>query len=451
MAAGRGSVFDDHRQTRHMEEDNRYRDIRAKLVAFVRRDWLFVSVTAILLFIALIFIVDSAFHEIVTEEHQEALGPFYTPPDPLPQGRPGDIIRMEPLDAPVPAGGSGYRVLYLSERTDGTPVASSGMVFIPPGDHPESGRPVVAWAHPTVGMGDDCAPSRSQDPASAMSWLGEMLARGWVVTATDYSGLGTPGTERYLVGKDEARDVMNSVRAARNMDEAAAGSRYAVWGHSQGGHAALFTATEGAGYAPELELVGTAAAAPAAALVPLVSEQYSSEVGWVIGPEVLVSWPDAYPALVREDVASPAGMKDYQGLAEECLFRAGGEAAVRTILRQDFFRTDPMRVPDWYGVAAGETPALNAGSKPVFIAQGLDDDVVPPDTTALFAQDSCRVGVDLTTLWLGGTGHLEAAKVAGPAAADWLDQRFQGKPTSPTCGQPLPVEPAVTPGPPPAA
>ena len=38
---------------------------------------------------------------------------------------------------------------------------------------------------------------------------------GWVVAATDYAGLGTPGTLEYLVGEAAARDVVNSVRAAR--------------------------------------------------------------------------------------------------------------------------------------------------------------------------------------------------------------------------------------------
>ena len=95
--------------------------------------------------------------------------------DLLPGGNPGDLIRMEPLDAAIPAGAQGFRILYLSQRGDGTPVAASGMVFVPTGQVPEGGRPVVAWAHPTVGMGDQCAPSRAADPLASMSWLEDML------------------------------------------------------------------------------------------------------------------------------------------------------------------------------------------------------------------------------------------------------------------------------------
>ena len=44
-----------------------------------------------------------------------------------------------------------------------------------------------------------------------------MLAHGYVVVATDYEGLGTPGVHAYLVGLSEARAVLDSVRAARNL------------------------------------------------------------------------------------------------------------------------------------------------------------------------------------------------------------------------------------------
>ena len=68
-----------------------------------------------------------------------------------------------------------------------------------------------------------------------------MLAHGYVVVATDYEGLGVPGVHPYLVGISEAHAVLDSVRAARELPAAQATHRFAVWGHSQGGHAALFT------------------------------------------------------------------------------------------------------------------------------------------------------------------------------------------------------------------
>ena len=103
-----------------------------------------------------------------------------------------------------------------------------------------------------------------------MIWgLPDMLAQGYVVVATDYPGLGTPGIHPYLIGISEARAVLDSVRAARALPNTGASNRFAVWGHSQGGHAALYTGELAASYAPELKLVGIAAAAPATYLVEL--------------------------------------------------------------------------------------------------------------------------------------------------------------------------------------
>ena len=213
------------------------------LARIVRKDPLFFAVVALFAIVLLAFALDVLVNDIRTSDRQDALQPFYTPPSPLPEGNPGDIIRSEPLGIDIP-GAHGLRILYLTEQADGTRRAASGMVFYPDTPVPAGGRPMVAWAHPTVGMDRQYAPSRTENPVSDMTWLKEMIARGWVVTATDYAGLGTPGVQHYLVGRDEARDVLNSVRAARLVEAAGANSTYAVWGHSQGGHAALFTALE---------------------------------------------------------------------------------------------------------------------------------------------------------------------------------------------------------------
>ena len=180
---------------------------------------------------------------------QKALQPFYETPANIQAAKPGQILRREPMDIDVPGGGQAIRVLYRSERGDGSPTVSSGMVFFPAQDSDVGNRPVVAWAHGTVGFGDQCAPSRSDDPTADMAWLGQMLSRGWVVAATDYAGIGTEGISRYLIGDDEARDVLNSVRAARELDSKA-GDRYALWGHSQGGHSVLWSANQATTYAP---------------------------------------------------------------------------------------------------------------------------------------------------------------------------------------------------------
>jgi acetyl esterase/lipase len=170
-------------------------------------------------------------------------------------GAPGTIIRTAPLEV-YPPGVRGYRVLYRSTGLNGEPIAVSGVIAIP--GKKAANRPVVAWAHPTTGVARKCAPSLHHAPLDTIPGLKDMMANGYVVTATDYPGLGTTGPHPYLVGVSEGRAVLDSVRAARAFAEASAGEHFAVWGHSQGGHAALFAGELAATYAKDLKLVGVA-------------------------------------------------------------------------------------------------------------------------------------------------------------------------------------------------
>lgn len=376
---------------------------------------------------------------------QTALDPFYLAPDPLP-GPPGTVIRTEPLGVDVP-GARALRMLYVTQRPDGTPTVSGGMAFIPDAPAPTGGRPVVAWAHPTAGMGDACAPSRSANPLlDTNDWLDQMMQMGWVVTATDYAGLGTAGPELYLVGQAEARDVVNSVRALAGIPGADPGRRYAVWGHSQGGHSALWTGQLSAQLAPDLDLVGVAAAAPAARLLDIMQAQWDTDVAWVIGPEVAISWPAVDPSLPLDTVLTGTGAHELQRIANECISDKGLLVDVGALHLEGsrFFALDPVSLPPWHAFAQAQSPIDPMRDTPVFIAQGTADEVVLPWPNAILQQDWCQAGVDLSMLWLGGVDHMKAAITAGPAAVQWIADRFAGRPAPRTCEVP-PAVPAVDP------
>jgi len=79
-----------------------------------------------------------------------------------------------------------------------------------------------------------------------------VLDRGWAIVATDYVGLGASPPHPYLVGRPEARSVLDAVRAARTLRPAHLAPKTVVWGHSQGGGAALWTGIVAPSYAPAL-------------------------------------------------------------------------------------------------------------------------------------------------------------------------------------------------------
>lgn len=385
-----------------------------------------------------------------SSQEQSALDPFYTPPDPL-IGKPGDIIRSEPLDGFAITGANGYRILYISQNPAGQLQASGGMVWIPTA--PAQGkRDVVAYAHGTSGFGDACAPSRDPNTPTSQPFIQTLIDRGYVYTATDYVGLGTPGEPYYMIGRSEATDVVNSVRAAQRFAGANAGSRYAVMGHSQGGHSALWTGALSKQIAPELELVGVAASAPATQLVPLLEQQWNTMIGWAIGPEVAVSWPVVYPALSPvTDIMTSQGADNYQSMAYECLEVAGLQGYAEEAFGNQMFATSPAGDPDWRATMQAETPQPLPATMPVMITQAMQDGIVLANTNALTQQVWCQAGSNLEFNWLGqlATGPLASAQThedtlyaAWPMEIDWFQDRFAGRPAQPNCAFTPPVTPA---------
>ncbi|MBU3701945.1 MAG: lipase [Acidimicrobiia bacterium] len=357
----------------------------------------------------------------------------------------GSIVSSTPI-AGSPAGSTGWRIVYTTTTADGMPAVSSGTVYVPTSPAPSGGRFVVAWAHPTLGTGADCTPSQATDPSAAIPGFAQMMSNGWVVTSTDYTGLGTEGVLPYLIAEGEARNVIDSVRAARNLPGTDAGPTYAVWGHSQGGHASLSTADEIADYGRGLRLVGVAAAAPAAELAALVNLQWQNYVSWVIGSEVIDLWPEFYPQLSASQVATPLAIEQSPALSAVCI-TSNVTALVQqfgTVLTQPFFSVNPTTVPAWFSELQANTPQPASGI-PVFVAQGLQDDVVLPSTTALLATQWCAQGSALSVQWYPTATHFTIPSVAAPDAMAWLSKVFAGQSPATTCGQALPVSPAAAP------
>ncbi|MFN8629577.1 MAG: hypothetical protein U0838_04430 [Chloroflexota bacterium] len=56
-------------------------------------------------------------------------------------------------------------------------------------------------------------PRRRLQRGRAFFLLDQVIAHGWVLVATDYVGLGTPGPHPYLIGQGEGRSVLDASRA----------------------------------------------------------------------------------------------------------------------------------------------------------------------------------------------------------------------------------------------
>ena len=351
-----------------------------------------------------------------------------------PARQPGELLHSEPFSGPP--GASSWRILYASTGLNGEPIAVSGLLFIPDAPAPPEGRRIVAWAHPTSGVGEGCAPSLLARPIGTIPQLPELLRRGFLVTATDYPGLGTPGPHPYLIGVSEGRAVLDAVRAGRSFPKSGAGSRFTVWGHSQGGHAALFAGQIAAAYAPELTLVGVAAVAPATNLEQLLKDDIGERVGRVLASFALTSWAQVYGA-PAEDILNPPARPIVRRVAKDCVegilegLRVEADAWTLTpkFLLRDIFTEQP-----WQRILAENVPGQSPAGAPVYVAQGTEDEIVRPEVTAAFVEGLCGRGEKVFFEKLLGVNHLTAGRDSALGAIDWMTERFEGKPVRTTCG-----------------
>ncbi len=147
-----------------------------------------------------------------------------------------------------------YRIIYPSvSGVDGkTPRRDSAAVFIPKGQMPKGGWPVVVWAHGTIGVASGCAPSLNPRTVRDSQYLNTWLSLGFAIVAPDYAGLGSDGLHHYLNTRAEAWSVLDSVRAA--LKNFPLRNQLVLVGQSQGAHAAFASAGWQPKYAPELNI-----------------------------------------------------------------------------------------------------------------------------------------------------------------------------------------------------
>ena len=343
---------------------------------------------------------------------------FYDTPSAIPADVPGTIIRFETMNAPFPES-QAWRVLYTSIGINGEPIVVSGMVFAPTGPVPPGGRPVVSWAHPTTGLEDPCAPSRSPKPYDDVQGLADFLNLGWVVVATDYQGLGTDGMHPYLVGASEAQGTIDIVRAAGNMNETGASSNFFVFGHSQGGQAALFAGQMAASYAPELQLLGVAAAAAAGLLVPLFQADKDTVAGSVLGSYAVVSWSDIF-GYDEATVVKPSLSERVHAVSEKCVVGGSRLSDIELgiddiILKGRMWSADPATTAPWSNQFALNTATQSPITVPLLLTQGTADKIITPSTTTQLTAMYVAMGnSQATEQVMDGVDHMKAGKASVP-------------------------------------
>ena len=369
-----------------------------------------------------------------TGEHDPTVTPTTPTDDPEPTQGPGTLISRSAFTTAVPETMRAWRIVYVTTDEKGQRDTATATVLAAR-DLPDGPRPVIGVGHGTVGIASRCAPSLSQQPfTGSVTALAALVEQGWVAVTSDYAGMGTAGPTPYLVGKGEARNVLDAVRAAHEILDLS--PKTLLMGHSQGGHAALWAGIEAPTYSPELSIIGVAATAPASDLFGLVTTIRGTLGGTLVTMYLQHAWQQVYPAAgLAEELRDGVGSV-VDRASRLCL--TGAEAAqaytmARSVL--DNVVDDAAYDGEFGRLLRANSPTAQIDA-PVLVAQGLVDVLVPPAVQQGWVAQRCAGGQAIDYREYAGLTHTSLVLPASPLMDElvlWARDRLAGKPARGNC------------------
>lgn len=347
---------------------------------------------------------------------------FYEVPDPLPDGETGDLIRIQAIDAAD--GERAMRIMYLSEDRNGTRRAATGTIFHPDGDAPEGGWPVIADAHGTTGIVEQCAPSRIGlvPPDQGIESVRIMA---------DYIGLGPTGERHpYLSKTAEANAVLDSIVAAEKLLGDDLSPRWLVVGHSQGGHAALATAELAAERLPQRELVGVVASAPGAQFEEVHGDELQLRI---ITSLILMGSQSEWPELDPADFFAPERLETVEEIITENCLDDIVPAMIPLAAPPDLFTVDPLTDPRTREFMAANDPLPEPVDVPILLVAAGGDIIVVPERVEALRDRLCSIDQQTEYVMRPEADHGNLPAVAGDLIASWIGDRFEDRPAGDDC------------------
>lgn len=351
--------------------------------------------------------------------------------------RPGTLLKSQVYKRGLPAGASARRILYTTTLSGGVPATASAVIVWKEQATEDNPRRVVVWAHGTLGAAPGCGASMQANPYADVPGLTALLDEGWVYVASDYAGLTTPGPHPYLIGDGEARSVLDAVRAAHDLTELTLSLETVIWGYSQGGHAALWSAIQARSYAPELQLKGIAAIAPASDIPAILAQFEPTAIGRVFSSYIGRAYADTYPDLYFTGIVRPGARWQANEISKRCL--SGRSTHTAGILAERFsdgaiFRGGDMGASFRKRVAEN-VPEQKIGA-PVLILQGRRDEIVSAKVQAGYARGRCAAGEAIDYQVFDGLDHSSIVAPDAPTVPvliKWTQARFDGVPAPTIC------------------
>ncbi|MFN8015642.1 MAG: alpha/beta fold hydrolase [Acidimicrobiia bacterium] len=354
---------------------------------------------------------------------------FYKPPSKLPSNKVGQIIWSTPLTN-TPKNVSGWKVLYVMEGVEGDPVAASALIYVP---KTKVKHDIVLWAHSVTGMADKCAPSRGEFQNDLIPYFDEIISKGHILVAPDYEGLGTPGVHPFLVGDSEAKSLLDAARMALNFKPANAKNEIVVYGHSQGGQAALFAGQIFKDYAPELNVSGVAAIAPVGDLDVVFNKalEDKSLFGYLVMGAV--AFENVYSDVDLTKIFSAKVIEDSSVVNKECSDIVLGTYSNQT---NDSVIASPSSLEPWPQLFKDNSPGSEKIPVPSLIVQGDKDETVPSSVSKDITENLCAKGSEVKRITYGGqnASHVGVVFIGQQDVLSFMEDRFNKRYFASECG-----------------
>jgi len=353
---------------------------------------------------------------------------FYRYNDVLPS-TPGTLLRQEPLSPDLSLDGAAESLRLLYSSTEGLngkeAIAVSAGLFLPHGDPPESGWPLLLWSHGTVGIADVCAPSWTGYVKFHQEHLNGWLQEGYAIVASDYQGLGTKGTHPYLATRPAAFSNLDAVRSVQSADFPVS-AEFVVLGQSQGAGAALATAGYAKDYAPELRLLGVVATGvpyfTPEALVAVQEARPRDRVDPMLGYNFLALSlvEELDPSFDASDYVFEEVLPTARAVQRVCNRQMRSKIQELGLTYETTFKKSP---PLEIGFAKMQFPTVSL-SIPVFVGVGSIDRDTPPRMQARFVKAACDAGSTVAAHVYEGYDHLRVLNRSRSDSAPFVEALF---------------------------
>ncbi|MVU78132.1 lipase [Nocardia sp. ET3-3] len=374
------------------------------------------------------------------------LDPAFYQPDStrVAAAEPGEILAARQVNLAnfwlIPLNVNAWQLSYRSTNTRGEPIAAVATVVVPHRQPPSGQRGLLSFQFAEDSLSINCAPSYTLQMGSLPNPMNPvisaefvqvqaMLQLGHAVVMPDHQG---PNAS-YAVGPLGGRITLDGIRAAERFEPAGlpgTDTRVTMWGYSGGAIPTAHAAELQPEYAPEVNLVGTAAGGLMTDVRAAIDYDNGTSLvdGLVYGG--LLGVAREYPEVDRflDQHLTPRGKAIRLVHENQCVALQGAAFPFLNLKGLFDYPGDPMQAPDMQGVLDQLTLGHRGTPKsPVFLFESPFDEAMPTNSVNNLYDTYCRdenARVYYTRDIF--SEHVVADISTTGTAAMWLNDRLNG-------------------------